>query len=96
MNCALLWQMNLKYSTKFLASFRNLVKDQKRAALAAIALFQEYPYHPALHNHALTGRMIGKRAFAADSDLRIVFSDRSDYRDVTLLDIGKHEDVYRR
>jgi mRNA-degrading endonuclease YafQ of YafQ-DinJ toxin-antitoxin module len=54
------------------------------------------PFDPALENHALSGRMTGKRALAAADDLRIVFTERGHYQDVTLPDVGSHSGMYRR
>ncbi len=39
--------------------------------------------------------MAGKRAIAVDGDLRIVFTERDAYAEVTLLDVGGHLTVYR-
>ncbi len=40
--------------------------------------------------------MAGKRAMAVDGDVRIVFTERDAYAEVTLLDVGDHLTVYRR
>jgi mRNA-degrading endonuclease YafQ of YafQ-DinJ toxin-antitoxin module len=64
--------------------------------IRAIELFQENPRDASLHNHDLVGVMAGRRAFAAAHDLRIVFSERGNYQDVTLLHVGGHSEVYRR
>jgi addiction module RelE/StbE family toxin len=87
--------MNLRYSKKFGASFRKLPSADKTAVIHVIELFQQHPFDPSLCNHALTGNMSGKRAIAVDHDLRIVFTERNNYQDVTLLDVGGHADVYR-
>jgi len=87
--------MNLRYSKKFVSSLRKLTATDKTTVILAIELFQENPIHPSLRNHVLTGKMSGKRAIVVDRDLRIIFSERSNYRDVTLLDVGGHAEVYR-
>lgn len=87
--------MNLRYSKKFAVALRRLSPQDKRLALHTIEAFQENPFDPSLRNHALTGSMTGKRAIAVDHDLRIIFTERGDYRDVTLLDVGPHAQVYR-
>lgn len=87
--------MNLRYSQRFVSSLRKLAAADKTTVILAVELFQENPLHPSLRNHALTGKMSGKRAIVADRDLRIIFTERSNYRDVTLLDVGGHAKVYR-
>ncbi len=87
--------MNLRYSKKFVSSLRKLAAADKTAVILAVELFQESPLHPSLRNHALMGRMNGKRAIVVDHDLRIVFTERGNYQDVTLLDVGGHVEVYR-
>jgi addiction module RelE/StbE family toxin len=87
--------MNLRYSKKFAASFRKLPVADKTAVIHVIELFQQYPSDQSIRNHALTGKMTGKRALVVDHDLRIIFTERNNYEDVTLLDVGGHADVYR-
>jgi mRNA-degrading endonuclease YafQ of YafQ-DinJ toxin-antitoxin module len=88
--------MNLRYSTRFVASLRGLPPDHKTAVIHALELCRDDPFDPSLGNHALAGRITGKRAFAAADDLRIVFTERGNYQDVTLLDVGGHSGVCRR
>jgi mRNA-degrading endonuclease YafQ of YafQ-DinJ toxin-antitoxin module len=88
--------MNLRYSRRFVASLRRLAPADKIAVIHTLELFVENPFDPSLRNHALAGRMTGKRAFAVAGDLRIVFAERGNYQDVTLLDVGGHSSVYRR
>jgi len=88
--------MNLRYSKRFIESFRKLSPEDKKAVLLVIELFQENPFAPSLRNHGLVGKMTGKGSLAVDLDLRIVFAEKGDYEDVTLLDVGGHVDVYRR
>lgn len=86
--------MNLKYSRRFVASFRGLTSDDKTAVIHALELFQDNPFDLSLANHALTGKMTGKRPFALAGDVRIVVTERSDHQDVTLLDVGSHSSVF--
>ena len=87
--------MNLRYSRRFAASFRQLGTADKTTAIHASELFRENSFHPSLRNHDLTGKMSGKRAIVVDHDLRIIFTERGDYHDETLLDVGGHAEVYR-
>jgi len=87
--------MNLRYSQKFVSSLRKLAAADKTTVILAVELFQENHIHPSLRNHALKGKMSGKRAIVVDHDLRIIFTERGNYQDVTLLDVGGHAEVYR-
>jgi mRNA-degrading endonuclease YafQ of YafQ-DinJ toxin-antitoxin module len=88
--------MNLRYTRRFVSSLRRLSSSDKTEVIHAIELFQEIPHDESLLNHALTGAMAGRRAFAAADDLRIAFFERGNYEDVILLNIGGHSEVYRR
>jgi mRNA-degrading endonuclease YafQ of YafQ-DinJ toxin-antitoxin module len=88
--------MNLRYSRQFSTSLRKPGPQDKRATRLALEVFAENPNEPSLHNHPLTAVMTGKRSFAVTDDLRVVFVERGNYQEVTLLDIGTHAAVYRR
>ena len=88
--------MDLRYAPRFAASFRALPTADKVVVLHAIELFRENPFDASLNNHELIGGLAGKRAISADQDLRIVFVERGNYRDVTLLHVGGHAVVYPR
>ena len=87
--------MNLKYSQQFTIALRRLPPRDKLAVADTVDWFAEDPMSDGLHNHALHGGMSGKRAISVDDDIRIVFIERGDYAEVTLLDVGSHQDVYR-
>lgn len=58
-----------------------------------LALFLSgYNGHP-LNDHALIGKLKGKRAFSITSDIRVIYEETADT--VLLLDIGAHNQVYR-
>ena len=46
-----------------------------------------------LHDHALTGKLAGKRAFSVASDIRVIYIELEDA--VVFLDVGSHNQVYR-
>jgi len=87
--------MRLRYSQRFLSSFRALRPDQRRTVLHTIEWFVENPTAQGLFNHPLQGTLTGKRAISADTDLRIIFAERDDHEEVPLLDVGTHAAVYR-
>ena len=87
--------MKLRYARRFVAALRLLPPAEKRAVLQTLEWFVENPTAVELSNHPLQGAMAGKRAIAVDGDLRIVFTERDAYAEVTLLDVGGHLTVYR-
>ena len=67
--------MTLRTTNRFDKAFARLaVRDQRRVE-AALTLFMDQPFHPALKNHGLTGKLRGLRAISAGYDLRIVYAD---------------------
>jgi addiction module RelE/StbE family toxin len=88
--------MNVRYSRQFTSSYRKISPADRMAVIHAVELFQENPFDPSLNNHALAGRMTGRRAISVGHDLRVVFTERGGHQDVTLLDVGTHASVYRR
>ncbi len=45
-----------------------------------------------LHDHALTGKLAGKRAFSVAGDIRVIYVELED--SIVFLDIGTHNQVY--
>lgn len=46
-----------------------------------------------LHDHALTGKLIGKRAFSVAGDIRVIYVELEN--EIVFLDVGSHNQVYR-
>ena len=46
-----------------------------------------------LYDHALIGKLNGKRSFSVAGDIRVVYIELEEY--ITFLDIGSHNQVYR-
>jgi len=46
-----------------------------------------------LHDHALTGKLAGKRAFSIAGDIRVIYVEFDDF--IVFLDIGTHNQVYK-
>jgi len=53
------------------------------------------PYAPRLRLHPLKGRHVGKHAVSLTYEYRIVIILRLTKKEVVLLDIGTHDEVYR-
>ena len=45
-----------------------------------------------LHDHALTGKLAGKRAFSIAGDVRVIYVELVD--SIVFLDVGSHTQVY--
>lgn len=46
-----------------------------------------------LDDHALHGKLAGKRAFSVTDDIRVIYVEISDV--IVFLDIGSHDQVYK-
>jgi addiction module RelE/StbE family toxin len=57
-----------------------------------LALFMAGELGYSLHDHALTGKLAGKRAFSIAADIRVIYIELED--SIVFLDIGSHSQVY--
>lgn len=87
--------MKIIYHKIFLKSFSKLPQSDKERVKKTINLFFQNPFDKKLRNHALKGRMRGKRAISVKSDCRIIFMEQDKYLLVIFLDLGKHNRVYK-
>lgn len=46
-----------------------------------------------LDDHALRGKLTGKRAFSVANDIRVIYAELSEV--IVFLDIGNHDQVYK-
>jgi addiction module RelE/StbE family toxin len=46
-----------------------------------------------LDDHALRGKLAGKRAFSTTDDIRTIYVEQGD--SIVLLDVGRHNQVYK-
>jgi mRNA-degrading endonuclease YafQ of YafQ-DinJ toxin-antitoxin module len=53
------------------------------------------PFEPGLHLHPLTGKLQGLQAISLTHSYRITLTLQITERDILLLDIGSHDEVYR-
>ena len=86
--------MNIKFSATFKRHFSKLSRYEKELALEAIDLFQLDPYDPSLRNHSLHDTLSSRRAISANHDLRIIFYEKNNYKEITIIDVGTHSTVY--
>lgn len=57
-----------------------------------LALFMAGQLGYPLHDHALTGRLSGKRAFSVAGDIRVIYVELENM--IVFLDVGSHNQVY--
>jgi addiction module RelE/StbE family toxin len=91
-----MWRLSRTES--FVRTARRLVKrDPQLVAPLAAALEQleADPRHPRLKLHQLRGNLDGLWAVRVTYRIRVVMVLHEDAREITLLDVGTHDEVYR-
>lgn len=75
-------------------SYGKLSPKLKQKTDLVVRSFRNNPRNASLRNHALSGKMNGRRAISVTGDIRIVFEEYSNYVLVVMLDVGTHGQVY--
>jgi addiction module RelE/StbE family toxin len=93
--------MNLRWSSNFRRSLRKIIiktPQKKEKFSTTLKLSQQDPFQPQLHTHKLKGELHKCWACYVEYDTRIIFTfmdnPDSDSREILLLDIGSHDEVY--
>ena len=86
--------MIVHFHKQFQKRYGRLNRPLQTKIDAAIARFRKNPLEVSLRNHALIGKLAGKRAFSVTGDMRIVFEEYQNYIVVYFLDVGTHNQVY--
>lgn len=86
--------MEIIYHKKFEKKFKKLNDKIKNKVKSTIKKFTTNPGDKNLRNHALKGKLEGKRAIWVTGDIRIIFQEMNDYVLVIMLDVGTHTHVY--
>lgn len=86
--------MEVHFHRLFKKQFHKLHPKIQQKADKVIAQFVKNPRALALRNHPLRGSMLGERSISVTGDIRIVFKEYDNYKKVTLLRIGTHNQVY--
>jgi mRNA-degrading endonuclease YafQ of YafQ-DinJ toxin-antitoxin module len=81
-----------RHAAKF---FRQHPDLQSRFASLVVAL-EDNPFEPSLRLHALSGQFDGFHAVRLTYAFRVVLILRVEEQRITLVDIGTHDEVYRR
>jgi addiction module RelE/StbE family toxin len=86
------------WSTRFVRSAERFAKRHPdlRARLAAVLRdLEQDPFQPRLKLHNLQGELAGMQAVSLTYDYRITLTVMVKEKEVILLDVGTHDDVYR-
>lgn len=86
--------MRILRHKKFKKRYKKLDGFLRKRVDLSIEKFFRNPFDPTLRNHALSGKMDGKRAISVTGDMRIVFEEYNNYVLVVMLDVGTHGRVY--
>ena len=81
-----------RFKKHYISRIRN--HRLKASVVDAIQRFLEEPDAPELRNHILAGSMHGLCSFNVTDDVRIVYLPTN--KGVIFLDIGSHQQVYRK
>jgi len=86
--------MKVVFSRTFVKQLKKAPPKIRTAFRRRLEIFLDDPFHPVLHNHALTGRLKGYRSINVTGDWRAIFrvlDDGSVYFDT----LGTHSQLYR-
>ena len=86
----LVWDQAFK--RKYKKNFSTNI-DLKKNFWEAMSSFSQNPFDPKLRTHKLTGKLKGLWSFSVSYDYRVIFRFIND-RDVLLIDIGNHDEIY--
>lgn len=60
-----------------------------------LEILEQDPFDPRLRTHALSGKLEGLHAVRVTYAIRLIVRLDSEEREVVLLDLGEHDQVYR-
>lgn len=85
--------MKLRFSSKFDKQYHKAPAHITKAIDKKLTTFLSDPFHPLLHNHALSGQMKGFRSINITGDWRALYIEDGDTATFELL--GTHSQLYR-
>jgi addiction module RelE/StbE family toxin len=93
--------MNLRWTSNFKRTLKKIIRQtpqKKERFFNTLILLKQDPFQPKLHTHKLKGELQECWACYVEFDTRIVFTfvenPTSASREILLLDIGSHDEVY--
>ena len=78
-----------------LARFERAHPELRHRIAQALIDLEQDPFQPHLRLHALSGQLAGLHAISVTFAYRIVLTLQLSEREITLLNIGSHDEVYR-
>jgi len=85
--------MKIIFHRDFHKRYCKLRKGEQRKVDDRIRLFEKYPFHPPLNNHALRHPYEGSRSINITGDLRAIYEEL-DPDTVHFITIGTHPELY--
>ena len=86
--------MIVQTTRRFDKAFAKLSENDQKRVEVALGRFVTDPFHPALRDHSLVGKLSGLRAISAGYDLRIIYQEDRGHVTVVLINVGTHDEVY--
>jgi addiction module RelE/StbE family toxin len=84
------------YFTRVAAKFIRRHPELKKRFADVLRDLEKNPLHPRLHYHKLSGRLEGIQAVSITEKYRLTLKIIIADKEVILLDIGSHDEVYRK
>ena len=78
-----------------MARFRRTHPELRQRVARLLQQLEQDPHQPHLRLHALQGELKGMHAVSLTHSYRIVLTLKITEREIILLDIGTHDEVYR-
>jgi mRNA-degrading endonuclease YafQ of YafQ-DinJ toxin-antitoxin module len=78
-----------------LSRFQRAHPELRRRIAQTLRDLEQNPFQPQLRLHALSGQLAGLHAVSVTYAYRIVLTLRLSEREIVLLSIGSHDEVYR-
>jgi mRNA-degrading endonuclease YafQ of YafQ-DinJ toxin-antitoxin module len=69
--------------------------DLKSAVRETLEQLRQDPFEPSLKLHSLSGKLAGLQAVSITHSYRLTLTLQVTEREIILLDIGEHDEVYR-
>ena len=85
--------METQFSKKFLKKYHKLRQKDRDRFDQRLLVFADNPVHPALRNHALTGKYKGYRSINVTGDIRAIFK-MIEENEAYFVDIDNHSNLY--
>ena len=83
------------YFVRRVAKFTRAHPEQKKQLAKVLRGLEADPFQPSLRLHALKGELEGLHAVSLTHTYRITLTLRITRKEIVLLDIGTHDEVYR-